>query len=110
MTRPRLVPVKLRDLDYGAEFTSVNLLQHGTVVTTGYVMWRGDHGTQTRVRAVQVRYAGGVVKNHLAEMFVLVDAERKHVRFDPATDGLRWSQLLEEPGTLGTLGQVARRT
>lgn len=101
----KLLPVKLRDLRFGEEFSTCLTRQHGAVIDTGYVLWTDRTGRQTRVRAVLVRFATGLEKILLAELAVLVDADRKHARFSPAEEAARWRCLLREPGGMGTIGE-----
>jgi hypothetical protein len=99
------VPVPLRCLVIGEEFVTTLSLQRGSVVGTGFALWEDRTGRRTRVRAVHVRFASGAEKVLRAEHQVFVDADRPHVRFDPAADEARWDELLREPGSMGTIGE-----
>jgi hypothetical protein len=105
---PRLIPVPLRDLLYGEEFVTSLTRQRGSVVDTGHVLWEDRTGRATRVRAVHVRFASGAERVLRGETPVLVDADRKHARFDPAMDERRWEKLLVEPGSMGTIGDAMK--
>lgn len=102
------VPVRLGCLAYGEEFTLPLTRRRGTVVNTGWVPWDDGHGRRLKMRAVRVRFASGEEANLRAAQPVLVPADRKHVAgIEDYAD--RWEELLREPGSMGTLGEIARR-
>jgi hypothetical protein len=108
MTRAGLVAVRLRDLRLAEEFSTLLTLQRGSVVSTGNVLWADRTGRETRVQAVLVRF-GHQERILLAELRVLVEAERPHATWTAREEELRWLGRLEEPGSIGKLGAVARR-
>lgn len=101
----RLVPVRLCDLTIGEDFVTSLTRRQGRVLTWGHVLWEDASGRRTRVRSVLVAY-GTEQKIHRAEMTVLVSADRTHRRI---SDESRWTELLPEPGTFATVGDVATR-
>lgn len=95
MTRPALVPVRLRELRIAEEFVTACSGQLGIVADWGHVLdVEPRTGRSTRVRAVKVRY-GGVERIHSGEMVVLVPHDRPHARLPK--DGDRWAAPLEGP-------------
>ncbi len=106
--RPTVVPIKLRDLVYGAEFTTTLTRRRGVVVKTGWVPWDDGTGRWARLRSVLVRYSDGHQTIHRAEMYVLVEADTPHARFSAAEEERRWAEQLSEPESVGTLGEIAR--
>ena len=103
-----LVPVRLADLRYGEEFTTTLTRSRGVVVDTGWFPWDDGTGRLVRVRSVLVRIAS-VEKILRAEQAVLVPADRPHARFPKSDEDQRWGTRLAEPGSMATLGAVARR-
>lgn len=101
----RLIPIRLWDLTLNEEFVTSLTRRQGRVVSWGHVRWHDTAGRVTRVRSVLVVY-GTEQKIHRAEMTVLVPSERTHRRI---SDESRWDELLPEPGTFATVGDVATR-
>ncbi len=92
----RLVPLRLRDLVIEEEFVTSLTRRAGRVLAFGHT---------AGVRSVLVAY-GTEQKIHRAEMPVLVPSDRTHRRI---SDESRWRELLPEPGSFATVGDVATR-
>lgn len=101
----RLVPIRLCDLVLGEEFVTSLTRRQGRVLTWGHVRWEDASGRRTRVRSVLVAY-GTEQKIQRADLTVLVPSDRTHRRI---SDEARWNELLPEPGTFATVGDVATR-
>ncbi len=95
MSRPRLVPIRLRDLRLNEEFWTSVRRELGRVIARGHVLdVEPRTGRMTRVRACLCRF-GMVERIHSAELVVLVPFDRPHCRHEPGED--RWVQLLRDP-------------
>lgn len=103
----KLIAIRLGDLRYGEEFLTSLTHQHGTVITTGHILWEDRTNHRTRVRAVKVRYST-CERIHVAETKVLVEADRPHARFTEAEAKRRWSELLRDPDNVATVGEVVK--
>jgi hypothetical protein len=106
--RPSFVPVRLRDLIYGAEFVTTLTRRRGAVSKTGWYPWDDGTGRTTRLRSVLVRYSDGTQTIHRAEMRVLVEADTLHARFSEAEEERRWAEQLRDPDAVSTLGELVR--
>jgi hypothetical protein len=107
-TAPRLVPVRLRDLIIGQEFTTTLTRRHGVVSGTGWVPWDDGTGRTVRLRAVLIRYDCGAERIHVAETAVLVASDTEHRRFTADEQERRWCEQLHEPGSMAKLSEFAR--
>lgn len=105
----RLVPVRLCDLVIGEEFVTSLTRRAGRVLAFGHVrLGSGNDDNprpRARARSVLVTY-GTEQRIHRADLTVLVPSERAHRRI---SDEARWNELLPEPGSFATLGDVATR-
>ncbi len=100
--RPALVPLRLCDLVIEEEFVTSLTRRQGRVLA---IRPRENNPERTRIHSVLVAY-GTEQKIHRAEMTVLVSADRTHRRI---SDESRWTELLPEPGSFATVGDVATR-